>query len=107
MNCYASFCGTANHGRFLVNAGSLAVTWSEKMLGMLKHMREFNLYDQLMVLVDTKYQRLSDRDYAWDIAYNDALLSLQMLIKEAHDGKTEVEGIFTALFKVLSCSFFL
>ena len=84
----------------LVDAGTLAVTWSEKTLNLLKHTTGFNLYDQLMVLVDPKYQKPSDRDQAWINAFNEATYNLQMLIAEADNGKTEAEAIRTLLLKV-------
>lgn len=92
--------------QYLVDAGTLAVTWSETTLNFLKHTTDFNLYDQLMVLVDTKYQRPSDRDQAWINAYNAATFSLNKLAQEADDGKTEAEAIRNILLKV-PCNPFL
>lgn len=58
-----------------------------------------------MVLVDTKYQKPSDRDPAWISASNAATFSLKLLIKEAVAGKTEAKDIRDSLAKVLSCLF--
>ncbi|TFK69547.1 hypothetical protein BDN72DRAFT_897216 [Pluteus cervinus] len=83
----------------IIDAGTLAVTWSEQTLNLLKHTTNLNLYDQLMVLLDTKYRKLADRDEKWTDANSAAEFILEELIKAADKGKTEAEAIRGLLLK--------
>ena len=80
---------------------------SKEMLGQLKYQQQFNLYDRLMVLVDTKHQKLNEPDQESITAYGEAASILIELMAMADAGKTNTERICTTLFNVLSCLFLL
>jgi len=69
-------------------------------LGLLSQTPQVNLYSHLIVLCNLKYKEPSDQDDAFFAAKSGADMSLLMLRQLADDGKTEAEGIITALLKV-------
>lgn len=91
---------------FQVGAGTIAVTWSKKTLGYLHVSEDFNLYQQLMVLLDTKYKRPEDYDQAWTDAFNEAKFTLEQLIEEANNSKKEADALVVALLKVFAAVHF-
>ncbi|KAL2680517.1 hypothetical protein Neosp_008119 [[Neocosmospora] mangrovei] len=77
----------------IVRAGSLAVTWSASTLEYLTDNEDTNLYDYLMVLSDPKYRKLEDRDEAFHEAILGARGCLELLSRQAEDGRKEADKL--------------
>lgn len=74
----------------------MTVEWCSTTLDLLKHTKEFNLYAQLMVLVNPK----QPRGKQWDQAYEAANTSLAMLVKAADKSSKQADDIIDSLRKV-------
>ncbi|KAG8625181.1 hypothetical protein KVT40_006932 [Elsinoe batatas] len=87
----------ANHLVKLVNAGSIAQTYSESTIELLAEARDLNLRYQLDVLMDTKYTSASAQDDAFRESREGAKMVLSMLSGQARENCGAIREIVKVL----------
>ncbi|KAF2224082.1 hypothetical protein BDZ85DRAFT_280695 [Elsinoe ampelina] len=86
-----------NHLAKLVNAGSIAQTYSESTIELLADAKDLNLRYQLDILMDSKYAVASAQDQAFKEAREGATMVLNMLSGQAKQNSDDIREIVKVL----------
>ncbi|UKZ78737.1 hypothetical protein TrVFT333_006483 [Trichoderma virens FT-333] len=71
----------------LTTAANAAITFSQRVIGLLQREKNINFKDQLNIMLDPKYKKEADIDEDFEAARKGALLDLQILTNEAEAKK--------------------